>query len=153
MKYVILGFSHDKGDWISTLFSWATFGGPSHVVLISPDSKWYIESTALRTPPGVQPPAPIEELLKKPGLEIRVIAHKNPDLVWEKMLSIVGQPYDWGWLFGWVFRNRKWDSPGKWICAEAITWAMLEAGKCSFSFDDTWHISPGDLRLMSEKLY
>jgi hypothetical protein len=149
MSGVLLGFSHDSSDWISRLFSWITFGGPSHVVLISPDRKWFIESTALRKPAGVQPPAPIAEFLAKPRAEIRQIDHPDPKAVWNAALTLVGQGYDWGWLFGWLVRSRRWDDPGRWVCAEAITWAMAKTGRGLFSPADTWHITPGDLYMMS----
>lgn len=148
MSGVLLGFSHDNGDWISRFFSWVTFGGPSHVVLISPDGRWFIEATGIKTPSGVQNPAPISEFLSQPGAEIRVIQHGDPSGVWAAMLSLVGQPYDWGWLFGWLIRNRRWDDPGRWVCSEAIAWAMWQAGRRMFA-GDTWHITPGDLYMMS----
>ncbi len=147
----LIGFSHDKGDWLSAIMSWATFGGPSHVVVVSPDGKWFIESTALKNPSGVQPPAPISKFLCKPRAEVRTIPHVCPQAVWDATLTQVGKPYDWGWLLGWVVRNRRWDDPTKWTCCELFTWAMLEAGDPLFK-GHTWHITPGDLYLMSSPL-
>lgn len=148
MSHVVLGFSHDRSDWISQIMSWASFGGPSHVVLVSPCGRWFIEATGVKSPAGVQPPAPLADFLARQRAELRRVAHCYPQAVWDAALSQVGQPYDWGWLVGWIIRNRRWDDPQKWVCSELVSWAMREAGDPLFE-GHTWHITPGDLYMMS----
>lgn len=151
MSKLILGFSHDNSDWISRVMSWSMCGKPSHVVLVSPDGRQFIEATGTKTPNGVQHPAPIADFLATPGAELRWIDHPNPQGAWDAALTQVGKPYDWVWIIGCVIRSRRWDDQKRWACAELITWSMCEAGDHQLD-GDSWHIHPGDLYTMSRPL-
>ena len=65
------------------------------------------------------------------------------------MESIIGKPYDWGAIFGFVLR-QDWQDDRAWFCSEAIAWASRMAGTPLVT-EKAWRVTPRDL-LMSPRL-
>ena len=142
MNSILVGFCTDKSDWISTVIRWLTWWRHSHVVLISPCQLYVIESTHGKGVVG----GTLAEFLGRDGVEVRTIPHADPDAVWHKVENEIGKPYDWKYIYGWLFR-RNWQDPAAWSCPELIaTMAGL------FPLDFAGHISPRDLYLISYPL-
>jgi len=49
--------------------------------------------------------------------------------------SQVGKPYDWGGVWGGMFRQRKWNDNHTWYCSELVTVALYIAGYTLFTPD------------------
>jgi len=59
-------------------------------------------------------------------------------------LTQEGKPYDWGALFGFLFRRDWMENGDKWFCSELV------ARSCAFHDirlvrDDSWRVTPGML--------
>lgn len=122
-KYLLVGFSTDKQDWISAIirkFTWSKF---SHVVLINPDCSSFIESTH---GVGVRE-LPIQEFLDRDSVEIGKINHPYPDRVWELARKEIGKPYDSKYVYGWLCR-RNWQDDKEWACCELIPALSAQTG-------------------------
>lgn len=137
--HILVGFCTDKSDWISTVIRWLTWWKHSHVVLVSPDARQFIEATHGK---GVVL-GNLCEFLDRDGAELRIIRDHDPDEVWSLALSQVGKPYDWRYTFGWLF-HRDWQDPKSWSCSELISWATE-----LFPAEFNGRISPRDIYLMS----
>ncbi|PKN71197.1 MAG: hypothetical protein CVU54_01890 [Deltaproteobacteria bacterium HGW-Deltaproteobacteria-12] len=122
-KHIIVGFSTDKQDFISKVIRLLTWSRFSHVVLISPDKKSYIESTHGA---GVRE-LPIEAFLKKDGVEFGTIYHPDPDKVWQLAKQEIGKPYDSLYIYGWLCR-RNWQDDASWACCELVPAMAVRAG-------------------------
>lgn len=147
--YVLLLFSHDKGDWISRVMAWMSFARWTHVAIVSPDRASVIEASGYGRPRGVRL-VPLGDWVRKhPDCVFRRIWHPAPDKMWEVCHSQLGKGYDWWWLFGWVVRNRHIQAQSKWVCSELITWACSQAGRTIFG-GDTWRVTPQMLYDVSE---
>lgn len=46
----------------------------------------------------------------------------------------LGKPYDWGAIFGLVFRER-WDHGDRWFCSELVEGAFIAGGRRRFASD------------------
>lgn len=143
MSACIVAFCTDKSDWISTLIRWATWDKFSHCALVSPDKSAVIEATHGQPVREVA----FDEFMERDGVELRLIPHHDPDDVWARAKSQVGKPYDWAYIYGWLFRQKSWQDLDAWACAELIAWA----GEW-FSPDLNASISPRDLHMISHAM-
>lgn len=140
--HCLMIFCTDKSDWISTIIRWITWDRFSHVALVSPDMRWVVEATHGMPVRVVL----FDEMMRRDGSELRMVRHPDPDEVWLRALSQVGKPYDEAYIYGWLMRNRYWQDPEKWACAELVAWAgnWFDASMQS-------SISPRDLHLISQE--
>jgi uncharacterized protein YycO len=120
---MLLGFSTDRSDWISSVIRKLTWSRFSHTVLISPDRRSFIESTH---GVGVRE-LPIEEFLKKDGIAFGRIHHPNPQAVWDLARAEVGKPYDELYIYGYLFRTN-WQDDTRWACSELVPAMAEKAG-------------------------
>ncbi len=67
----------------------------------------------------------------------------DPVVMRDAMRSIIGMPYDYSAIFGFLIRSN-WEHPGRWFCSEAVSWAAKKAG--TILIKDVKHrITPRDL--------
>lgn len=151
MPHIVLGFSHSN-KIISRLVKWFTHGNYSHVMLMEPCGRRYIESSGTAKPSGTRIRDLSDFLLSRPEWDFRVIEHPNPDEVWRLACTQVGAEYDWMYFVGWLFR-RNWQHGKKWVCNELITWACDRAGCPIFpqEAEPRW-LTPQHLYLISKPL-
>lgn len=149
MSAITLAFHHAADDWISRVMAWCTHGGPTHVAMVSPDGAWVIEASSMGRPKGVRVVAFTTWATRHPGYELCTIPHKDPQGVWARACTQVGKRYDWGWIWGWVFRLRSLQDQDRWVCSELIDWACEAEGDPIFLINMRWHISPRVLRAVA----
>lgn len=149
MSHIVLGFSRSD-HWISKVVSWLTRGRYSHVMLLNPDTREYIEASGLAKPSGVRVHQ-LEEFFARIDWDFRIIPHPDPERVWRVAKNHVGKSYDWGYLFGWLFR-RNWQDPDKWACNELITYACEMAGHPIIDMSDPQWLTPHHLYLISHPM-
>ena len=123
MSYITIAFAK-PGSWIGQLIAITTGFKYSHVVLVSPDGEFFIESSGAGPKSGVA----VHAIGHKPFDEFRRILHPRPNDVWEASLDHAGKPYDYSYLWGWLFR-RDWQDPEKWVCTELIVDSCAAAGR------------------------
>ena len=137
MSKLLIGFSTDKKDWISKIIRLMTWSKFSHVVLISPDGKSYIESTHGI---GVRE-LPIAEFFKKDGVEIGEVEHPFPHAVWKLAKREIGKPYDSKYIYGWLF-HRNWQDDNQWACCELVPAMAIRAGHSIIREDCLIKVTP-----------
>lgn len=140
---ILVGFCTDRRDWISAVIRWLTWWRHSHVVLISPSADYFIESTHGKGVVGGE----FAAFLCRDGCELRGIPHPDPQAVWDKAASQIGKPYDWRYVYGWLF-HRRWQDPAAWSCSELIAWAAE-----LFPADFRGRVSPRDVYLLSKPVF
>lgn len=151
---ITLAFHHAADDFISRVMAWFTHGGPTHVALVSPDGEWVIEASSMGRPKGVRIVAFATWARRHPGYELCTVAHPAGQQVWAMAGTQVGKAYDWGWIWGWLLRNKNMQDPERWTCSELIHWAAAETGHPISTLDDMgWHISPRMLRAMAAPIH
>ena len=123
MSHIIIAFAK-PGSWIGRLITIATGFKYSHVVLVSPDGEFFIESSGAGHKSGVA----VHSIGHKPFAEFRRILHPDPLKVWCLAVEHSGKPYDYGYLWGWIFR-RNWQDDAKWVCTELIVDCCAVAGR------------------------
>lgn len=156
---ILVGFSTKHNDWISRLICWLTRWKHSHVVLISPDQAWLIESTSFTFPDpetgemrdGVRK-VPVAYLFQRDMVEIRRINHPRPDLVWKNAQQMAADKvkYDHKYIGAWLLHNGCGDEQ-KVACHELIEVCAKAAGYALLP-DDVKLTSPRDLYLLSKEL-
>lgn len=153
MSHIVLGFSHHRSKLVSRLVKWFTHGNYSHVMLMEPGGRRYIEASGMAKPPGVQVHDLEDFLASRPEWAFRVIEHPDPQAVWRIACTQAGRPYDWAYFLGWLFHRRHREHPGKWVCNELIAWACEQAGYPIFPADaePAW-LTPQHLYLLSKPL-
>lgn len=149
-RHIVVAFSHDPTDRISRGMAWCTFGAYTHIALVNADQ--VIEASAVGRPRGVRGLSLYDFMACHPGAVLRKIDHPNPEGVWFHAQSDIGLLYDWGWLWGWIFRMRNWQHPGRRACSELITGNCIKAGYALFAGDHAWHVSPQLLYMISTPL-
>lgn len=102
------------------------FGARTHVALVHGDD--VIEASAFGRPKGVRTGSLYPYINDHPGVELRSIRHPNPEGVWDACCSQLGKPYDYGWYFAMLTRDRDWQHDDAWVCHELIAWACEAAG-------------------------
>lgn len=152
MSHIVLGFHHASDDWISRVMAWFTHGRYTHVALVSTEGDEVIEASGMGNPKGVRMMHIDVWKGRHPGCELRKIEHPYAWKVWEHAKSQVGKPYDWGFVWGWVFR-AKWQHSNRWTCNELIAWACAQAGHPLFppEAEPDW-LTPQHLYLISQPL-
>ena len=158
MTHITVAFSAKRDDLISRLICWLTRWRHSHVVLISPNGTRMIESTAFPFPDpedgelrdGVRE-VPVAYLDRRDGVEIRRIAHPDPQRVWRIAQKMANNriKYDHEYLGAWLLRRGKGDA-NKLNCLEVITVAARRAGH--EVLPDIEGLTPRDLYLISEEV-
>lgn len=147
MKYVILAFTHDKDDWISSIISWFTFGEYTHVAIINGNEA--IEATGKGRPSGVLLLS-IDDFIKKhKDVVLRKIEHPNPEKVWDRALSQVGKRYNWWWMLGYLLHSDKFTSTVRWSCSELVAWAL---GEEIIPKKYLWFVHPQTMFILSKDL-
>lgn len=132
MSHIVLGFSHHPGKWISRLAKWGMRGNYSHVMMLDPDGRNYIESSGTSKPSGVQVRDLAEFFASRPEWEFRTVEHPSPQVVWDIAVSMVGAEYDWWYWPAWLFRMPQLQDPDKMVCNELIFDACALAGYSPF---------------------
>lgn len=150
MGQIILGFSRSD-HCVSHAVRKLSRGRFSHVMLLNPQSRYYIESSGLANPPGVQLHS-LPEFFSRADWDFRVINHPDPGLVWEIAVGQVGKPYDWYYMVGWLLNDRNWQDDNKWACHELILWACEKAGHPVIDMQDSHNLSPHHLYLISRPM-
>ena len=150
VSHIILGFSRSD-HWISHLVRKLTKGRFSHVMLLNPESRYYVEASGLASPSGVRMHT-LPEFFARAEWDFRVIEHPNPKAVWEAAISQVGKPYDWSYMIGWFLNDRDWQDPDKWSCHELILWACEMAGHPIIEMEDAHNLTPHHLYLISKPM-
>lgn len=152
MSHIVLGFSHHRRKLISVLVRWFTHGNYSHVMLLEPNGRRYVEASGSASPSGVRIHDLEDFLASRPEWEFRTIEHPNPMAVWRIACSQEGKKYDWAYFLGWLFLHN-WQSEQRWVCNELITWACSVAGHPLFTKDaePDW-LTPQHLFLISKPL-
>lgn len=151
MSHIVLGFSHSAKP-ISRLVKWFTHGRYSHVMLMEPGGRRYIESSGTAKPSGTRIRDLEDFFASRPDWEFRIIEHPNPDAVWRIACTQEGKPYDWMYFLGWLFR-RNWQDDDKPVCNELITWSCEMSGHPIFPADAEPHwLTPHHLYLISKPL-
>lgn len=119
--------------WLIRKATWSRF---SHVDLVLPDGRLI----GARGMGGVA--------VRNPDKYSRVARYRvdAPDDVLRAACSQIGKPYDWGAIFGFIFR-RNWQDKQRWFCSELIAWAFEEAGHPLINGRDFYKVSPRDLLL------
>lgn len=145
MSHITIGFSTQRDSLLGALTRWFGRWRHSHIVLIHPDGDRLIEATDAG---GVRE-MPIEYLLARDNVELRRIAHPNPQGVWLACVSQLGKPYDNTYSLGWLLR-RDWQADGAWACTEMLEWACRQAGQGLFP--DVGFLTPRDFYLISEPI-
>ncbi len=132
MSHIILGFSHHPNKILSRLAKWGMRGNWSHVMMLEPDGRRYIESSGTSTPSGVQIRDLSEFFASRPEWEFRTVDHPNPKLVWDIACSFEGADYDWWYWPAWFLRKPKLQDPNKFVCNELILDSSILAGHNPF---------------------
>lgn len=146
MNHILVAFSTKTRSPLGWLTRFFTRWRHSHVALVSDDVLRLIEASDEW---GVRE-APATSLLGRDDVEIRKIAHPNPQGVWDACLTQIGKPYDEWYSLGWLC-HRNWQNPDQWACHELIEWACRQAGHGLFPADATY-LTPRDLYLISEPI-
>jgi hypothetical protein len=150
VNHIVLGFAHSSSV-IGDLIKWFTHGRYSHVMLMEPGGRRYIESSAFNLPPGVHMHDLSRFIATKSEWDFRRIPHPNPVGVWNVACTQVGKPYDDAYIFGWLL-HRNWQHPGKWSCNELIAWACEKAGHPIIDMAEPQWLTPQHLYLISQPL-
>ncbi len=133
------------------MIEWLTRGRWSHCMLMHPGmNRRYIESSGIAEPSGVYV-REVDAYIARGDWDFRMIPHPDPVAVWSAAFSQIGKPYDWMYLFGWVFR-RNWQHKEKWVCHELIAWAAQETGHPIIDMNDSHWLTPQHLYLISKPL-
>jgi hypothetical protein len=148
--YIIVGFSHDKKDFISRAIGWLTHGSYTHTVLFHPSQTQGIEASGMGKFKGVRNIS-LENFMKKPNAVLRKIPHNDPYKVWDIAVSQLGKKYDWSYFLGWLLRSNI-QNPDKWVCQELIVWAADKAGDPILVMDNSHWLTPYHLWLISKEL-
>lgn len=153
MSHIVLGFSHHRGKIISRLVRWFTHGDWSHVMLLEPDGRRYVESSGAARPSGVQIRDLAEFFASRPEWDFRKVSHPNPVGVWEAACAHEGAEYDWAYFAAHLLRLLRLQDPDRYVCNELIFDACLEAGHNPFPFGaNPLSLDPQAWYLISEPL-
>jgi hypothetical protein len=153
MPQIILGFSHHPNKLISRLAKWGMRGNYSHVMMLEPGGRRYIEASGTSKPPGVQIRDLSEFFASRPEWEFRTIEHPNPMTVWEIACSFEGADYDWWYWPAWVLRLPRLQDPDKFVCNELLMDACMLGGKTPFPHDiERTYTTPQDWYHVSQPL-
>lgn len=141
---ITLYFHHDPDDWISRLMAWFTRSRYTHVALLSPGGNYVLEATGAHVPTGVSCQPTWLWQSRHPGFIARVAETPDAQLVWQFASTQTDKPYDWTYLWGWLFR-RNWQRTDRWVCHELIAWACQEAGTPLLDMTDAHFLTPDHL--------
>lgn len=145
-SHILVGFSTKRGSFLGWATRFFTRWRHSHIVLIHEDGDRLLEAT---DEGGVRE-MPIEYLLQRDDVEIRMIPHPNPALVWEIATTKIGVEYDELYSWGYLFHSN-WQDPNKLACSEFLECCCREAGKALFPGVDG-HFTARDFYLISKPL-
>lgn len=133
MSHVILAFSSKRSSLISLAIRGVQRWRHSHIVLVSPDGQWYIESTGDdwidedgKIRDGVRR-MPIAHLYERDDIEFRAIGHPNPYAVWAAGSAYLSRRYDRRYLWSAFFGFEK-ENPDELACPELIRRMFLDTG-------------------------
>lgn len=134
MTHVLLAFSSKRSSLISLAIRRVQRWRHSHVVLVSPDGQWYIESTGDdwideatgKVRDGVRI-MPIAHLYERDDIEFRVIEHPNPYAVWAAGKAYLSRRYDRRYLWSAFFGFEK-ENPDEMACPELIRQMFIDTG-------------------------
>ncbi len=153
MPQIILGFSHHPNKWISRLAKWGMRGNYSHIMMLEPEGRRYIEASGTSNPPGVQIRDLSEFFASRPEWEFRTVEHPDPKAVWEAACKRVGRPYDWMFFIAWAFRIPWLQDARKDVCNETIFESFVEGGYSPFPDGiEVTYLTPQHWYLISEPL-
>lgn len=131
------------GDKISQLIRWRTWGGPSHVGILTTDGHNVLHARALK---GVR----IDPLLHSAPIGTRVdilrldLPPADHSTLWRLAEAQIGKPYDYLGNLGFVLR-RPIHSKTSWFCSELVAWLCWAAGHPLLARTPSWKHSPEDL--------
>lgn len=126
---VIYRRSRNLGSFLIRAFTWGSQW--SHAGIWDVERDHVIEASASH---GVVA-TPVSEFLEKASeAEIVAIDCPRPELALQYAREQIGKPYDWGAIFGIVFREP-WYSDEKWFCFELVEAALMAGGRQRFRKD------------------
>ena len=141
---ITLLFHHGKGDLVSEVLRFFTRGSYTHVALLSPGGDCVIDASGATRPKGVKGTPAWLWMRRHPGCVLRTSDLPDAVTVWRLAESQIGKPYDWAYVWGWLFR-RHWQKQDKWVCHELIAWACAEAGTPLLDMTDAHFLTPDHL--------
>ena len=125
MSTLRLIFSRSRSLGAVLIRAGAWWGQWSHCAIVLPDGR-VVESLALK---GGVVLSDVTDVVQRSSVSQLVhLPCPAPEYAHEWALSTVGQPYDWGGVFGIPFRERDWQAPGRWYCSEHCAAAIERAG-------------------------
>jgi uncharacterized protein YycO len=131
--------------------AWLTHATYTHVALVAPDGSEVIEASAVGKPQGVRAMSMEVWASRHPGFVLRRIPHGDPEQAYIAASSKIGKAYDFGYLWGWLFR-RNWQNLDRWVCHELIAWAAQETGDPFINMENAQWLTPEHLYLISQPL-
>lgn len=131
------------GDKVSQLIRWRTWGGPSHVGLLTQDGRHVLHARAFK---GVS----IDPLTHSASVGTRVdvlvieVSEDVVSLIWQLAEAQLGKSYDYLGNAGFVLR-RNMHASDSWFCSELVAWLFWAAGVPLLARVPSWKYSPEDL--------
>lgn len=126
------------GSLLLRTFLWSAY---SHCALIDRERGTIIEAAA---PRGVRE-RPLADLLATASHWVSIEIPGDERAACDALRTQIGKGYDWGFLFGFLFR-RNWQDANRWGCSEAVAWAVEQSGRRLFRAG-AHRITPRDLQL------
>ncbi len=135
---IIMQYDHIEVLFIGSSLPFAriieigTLSSFSHVAIVDPDNAEMIfEATMLH---GVVHRE--RECLKNKKIVSVALPIRNIFNVIRFLRNQVGKKYDWGGLFGGVFRTKKWNDTNSWYCSELWLMCSIIGGYSFFEKND-----------------
>jgi len=124
-----------EDDWISRLIRLFTWSEYSHIDFVTQSGKMI----------GCWPGQGVSFHDKVAGkvqyAEIECYSAANVERF---IIDQMGKQYDWGAIFGIVFRRKSWHNIDKWFCSELIAEALLQDGNNIIN-KHTYRVTPQDI--------
>ena len=126
-----------------------TLSSFSHVAIVDPDNKDMIfEATMLH---GVVH-RPREALKNKKIISVSLPINNVLNVI-RFLSNQVGKKYDWGGLFGGIFRTKQWNDTNSWYCSELWLMCSIIGGYTFFDMHDKRTVYTPDQMYIATRQY